>query len=93
MNEKKTFYQEAKEWWQDNKKVVKTGVICGLIGLSYGFVKGVTTMAKMVVSNSIKYEPDKTELPCDDLGLTDANCDDPELFELVDVVDLKVENS
>lgn len=28
-------------------------------------------------------ELETAELPCDELGLTEANCDDPELLELV----------
>ena len=48
MNEKKTLGQEIMGWWQDNKTVVKTGIVCGLAGLAYGFIKGTLTSHQLL---------------------------------------------
>jgi hypothetical protein len=90
MNEKKTFKQEVKDWWQDNKKAIKAGITCGVIGILYGMVKGMTAADNMWLRNGYSragYIPDK---PSDELGLTEENCDDPELLE---VVNFENENS
>lgn len=78
MNEKKTFKQAVKEWWDENGRVIKTGVVCGALGLAYGFIKGGLTVAGM------RLEYAKT-LPQgdDDFEYTEENVDDPELLELI----------
>lgn len=82
MNEKKTLGQEIKEWWQENKKVVKTGIVCGLAGIAYGFIKGTLTVSNMLINGDISVvRPEKPDYDSDEL--TEENCDDPELLELV----------
>lgn len=91
MNEKKTFGEEVKEWWHDNKKVVKAGVVCGLAGLAYGFIKGMNSMNELWFKHG--FEPAKADpvepYPYDDLESSD-DCDDPELIELIN---LETENT
>lgn len=78
MNEKKTIKQQAKEWWDENKRVIKTGLICGTFGLMYGFIKGGLTVAGMRLEYA-KSLPDGD----DDFEYTEENVDDPELLELI----------
>lgn len=83
MNEKRNWKQGIKDWWQENKRVIKTGVACGLAGLAYGFIKGSLTVADMVLRGDMyvqKADPVDWDA---DTGLTEENCDDPELLELV----------
>lgn len=83
MNEKRKFSERAKEWWINNRKAVKTGAFCGLIGLGYGFVKGMSASDKLWIKGLSNAVSGESEIPTDKLGLTEANCDDPELLELV----------
>lgn len=83
MDEKKTFKQEVKEWWQENKKAVKAGVICGLAGVAYGFIKGTLTVSNMLMRGDMYViKPEDPDWDSD-RTLTEENCDDPELLELV----------
>ena len=81
MKEKRNWKQEIKDWWKDNKKAIKTGVVCGLFGIGYGFIKGISTSDE----KWMKYwlAPAADDEPCDELELDETNCDDPELLELV----------
>lgn len=83
MNDKQKFSERAKKWWIDNRKAVKTGAICGLIGLGYGFIKGLLASDQLWIKGLANVEKTGYEMPCDELGLTEANCDDPDLLELV----------
>ena len=83
MKEKRNWKQEIKDWWNDNKKVIKAGVVCGLLGIGYGFIKGLTTSNEMWMRHGFTKAEDDVEEPYDELGLTESNCDDPELLELV----------
>lgn len=82
MSKKRNFKQEAKDWWNDNKGKVKVGVLCGLAGIGYGFIKGVCAANKTWIDRVNEIGPFPEE-PEDELGLTESNCDDPELLELV----------
>lgn len=83
MNEKKTFKQEVNEWWQENKKAVKTGVICGLAGVAYGFIKGTLTVSNMLMRGDMYVvKPEEPDWDSD-TTLTEENCDDYELLELI----------
>lgn len=53
MDEKKTTKTRINEWWHKNKKLVKTGLICGLAGAAYGFIKGALTVSNAVVNGDI----------------------------------------
>ena len=83
MHEKKNFKKEIKDWWQDNKRVVKASVVCGFIGIMYGFAKGLSTNEKMWLENGFERAVDDSDLPCDEFGLTEEECDDPEFLEIV----------
>ena len=78
MNEKKTIKEAAKEWWDDNKRVIKTGVVCTALGLAYGFIKGGLTVAGMRLEYVEKKPYDN-----DSFEYTEENVDDPELLELI----------
>lgn len=83
MNENKTFKQQIKDWWQENKRVIKAGVTFGMLGVAYGFIKGVTITDKMWLDHG--FEVTRCEFEDSDgmHGLTEDNCDDPDLLELV----------
>lgn len=81
MKEKRNFKQEIKDWWNENKRVIKTGATCLLIGLGYGFIKGLSTSDEMWMKHG--FTRAEAEEPCDEFGLTESNCDDPEYLELV----------
>ncbi len=46
MNE--NFKQMAIEWWYGHSRTIKAGVICGLAGAVYGFVKGAVLANKVM---------------------------------------------
>lgn len=83
MNEKKTFKQEVKDWWQENKKAIKAGITCGLIGVVYGMFVGHSGATSLFLRNGYGPTRDDHEVPCDEFGLTEENCDDPEFLEIV----------
>lgn len=83
MKEKKTVGQEIMDWWHENKKIVKTGLICGTVGILYGAVKGAQANNALWLEHGFTPAQDDVEVPCDDLELTNENCDDPELLEAV----------
>lgn len=83
MNEKRDFKREIKDWWNNNKGKIKVGLTCCLVGFGYGFIKGICTSDKMWISRVNELESNDYEEPCDEFGLTESNCDDPELLELV----------
>lgn len=83
MDAKRNFKQEFKDWWNDNKGYIKVGITCGLVGIGYGFVKGVTTTNKLWM-NTLRETIDQTlEESSDKFELNESNCDNPELLELV----------
>ena len=85
MDEKKTLNQEVKEWWQENKKAIKAGIVCGLAGIAYGFIKGTLTVSNMLINGDITVmRPDKTDWDTD-TTLTEENCDDPDLMVAVEL--------
>ena len=81
MNEKKTFKQEVKDWWDENGRVIKTGATCLAVGAFWGFGKGVgaCTNSNISLSSKLPY-PDEAE---SDFEYTEENVDDPELLELI----------
>ena len=40
MNENKNCNQLVREWWTCNGRVIKVGIVCGLVGVTMGFIKG-----------------------------------------------------
>ena len=83
MNEKKTWFQSVKDWWRDNKKVIKVGIGCGILGIFYGFIKGMTTADQMWLKNGYKMPEGSSGDPDDDFEYTEDNVDDPVLLELI----------
>lgn len=80
MNENKTFKQQMKDWWQDNKRVIKAGITFGVLGVAYGFIKGVTTTDKMWFDHGFGRVEDYAGDSDGMHGLTAENCDDPDLL-------------
>ena len=83
MDAKRNFRQEVKDWWNDNKGYIKVGITCGLIGIGYGFIKGVTTTDKLWMTTLRETVDQTLEESSDEFELNESNCDDPELLELV----------
>lgn len=83
MEEKKTFKQQVKDWWQENKRVIKTGIAFGVLGVTYGFAKGLNTANESWLRHGFELALDDSEDSNDNYGLTEENCDDPELLEIV----------
>lgn len=73
--------EKVKVWWEEHKKPVKIGLTCFGIGALIGFAKGVLTESKILGSAYDRLPP--SDEPSDELGLTEENCDDPDLLELV----------
>lgn len=80
MNENKTFKQQMKDWWQDNKRVIKAGITFGVLGVAYGFIKGVTTTDKVWLDHGFEMTRGISDDSDSMHGLTDENCDDPDLL-------------
>lgn len=80
---KKTFKQQIKDFWNENKRVIKVGITFGALGFIYGFTKGMTAEEKLWLDHGFERAIDNSEMPSDEFGLTEANCDDPEYLELV----------
>lgn len=55
MNNDHNLNQHAKEWWYGKKRVVAVGIVCGIVGGLYGFVKGVTTANKMWAAHDVTH--------------------------------------
>lgn len=83
MNEKKTFKQQVKDWWQENKRVIKAGITFGVFGIGYGFIKGMNTANESWLNHGFERAFDDSEDQSDGFELTEENCDDPELLEIV----------
>lgn len=74
----------VKNWWNENGKVVKAGVICGTVGLCYGFFKGITTTAGMIVAAS-NYRNDNETDNMKNFAYNENTVDDPEMLELIEM--------
>ena len=81
MNEKRNFIQEVKDWWNDNKRVIKTGGLCLLIGAFWGFVKGIDCQTNVNLGLIAKI-PNANDDE-DDFVYDETTVDDPELLELI----------
>mgnify|MGYP006978490694 CR=1 FL=1 len=71
----KTFKQQIKDWWNENKKVIKTGFIFGSIGVIYGFAHGVSATNELWLKGMYAIAADATEGPIEDSEETDDICD------------------
>lgn len=83
MEEKKTIKQRVKDWWKANKRTVTVGLTFGALGVAFGFIKGAGVTNEMWLEHGFERAggyPEKNE---DGSDLTEANCDDPELLEMV----------
>lgn len=80
----KTFKQQIIDWWNDNKKVIKTGFIFGFIGVAYGFTHGVSATNELWLKNMHEIAVDATEELTDESGKTDDICNtDQSLLHVV----------
>ena len=83
MNEKKTITQHVKDWWRENGAAVKTGFYCGVLGVVYGMYVGHVGTSEMYLRYGLERAHKDSDYPEDEFGLTEANCDDPEMAEIV----------
>lgn len=47
--------QHLKNWFDYNRRVIKVGVVCGLVGLACGFVKGANAANKLWMAHNEPY--------------------------------------
>lgn len=87
---KRNWTQEIKDWWNENKAAIKAGITFGAIGMFYGLATGMSATNKLWMDHGFTPATDDFEEPCDEFELTDENCDDPELAE---IVKFEIENS
>ena len=73
--------EKIKNWMKEHKKLIKTGLYCFTIGALVGFVKGVLTESK-ILGSAYDRLPSRDDSSDDDYGLTEDNCDDPELLNI-----------
>lgn len=73
--------EKIKNWMKEHKKLIKTGLYCFTIGALIGFVKGVLTESK-ILGSAYDRLPSRDDSSDEDYGLTEDNCDDPELLKL-----------
>ena len=87
MNENKTLIKTAQEWWQDNNKVIKAGIACGLAGLAYGFIKGMVASNDMWLDHGFSNALDGIQQAnrSEPLRLTENNCDEPDVLVRVEI--------
>ena len=78
----KNFKVKAKDWWNHNKKLVGVGFTCALLGVTYGFVKGVDAMGDTVIRLA-SLPDDTSEDEQDEFVYDETNVDDPELLEMI----------
>lgn len=77
----RNFKQEIKDWWSENKRVVKVGGVCLLIGAFWGFVKGVACQTNTHLSLLAKIPNANNDE--DEFVYDETTVDDPELLELI----------
>lgn len=70
----KTFKQQIIDWWNDNKKVIKTGFIFGSLGVAYGFMHGVSATNELWLKDMYVIAADATEGSIEESGETDDIC-------------------
>lgn len=80
----KTFVQQLKDWWNDNKKVIKVGFTFGVLGVAYGFIKGAAVTDNMWLEHGFERALDESDTTSDKLEMIDEDHDNPELFEVVE---------
>ena len=72
----KTFKQQVKDWWNDNKKAIKTGFVFGVLGVAYGFVHGMTATNELWIEHGYTMALDDAEGLTEGSGETDEDiCD------------------
>ena len=78
---KRNWKQEIKDWWNEHKRVIKTGGLCLLIGAFWGFVKGVDCSTNAIISLSSKIPNANNE--DDEFVYDETTVDDPDLLEKI----------
>lgn len=79
----KTFIQQLKDWWNDNKKVIKVGFTFGVLGVAYGFIKGAAVTDNMWLEHGFERALNESDTTSDKLEMADEDHDNPELLEVV----------
>lgn len=73
---KKTFKQQIKDFWNENKRVIKVGFTFGALGFIYGFSKGVVTN-EQVWLDTLQDSLTNAESSSDEPGSIEDIRDDP----------------
>lgn len=88
MKENKNIKQQIKDFWSENKQKIKVGAICLVSGLAIGYVKAVGDLNEIkVILDTADKDKDNAD---NNYGLTEENCDDPELLEMVKSGELNI---
>lgn len=88
MKENKNIKQQIKDFWNENKQKIKVGAICLVSGLAIGYVKAFGDLNEIKVTlQPVDNDKDNAN---NNYGLTEENCDDPELLEIVKSGDLNI---
>lgn len=88
MKENKNIKQQIKDFWSENKQKIKVGAICLVSGLAIGYVKAFGDLKEIKVTlNRVDKDKNNTD---NNYGLTEENCDDPELLEMVKSGELNI---
>lgn len=88
MKENKNIKQQIKDFWSENKQKIKVGAICLVSGLAIGYVKAFGDLKEIKVTLN-RVDKDKNNAN-NNYGLTEENCDDPELLEMVKSGELNI---
>lgn len=73
--------EKIKHWVKEHKRLIKVGIASFTIGALIGFVKGVLTESK-ILGSAYDRLPNSDDSSDEDYGLTEDNCDDPELLNI-----------
>lgn len=84
---KRNFYEELKELWNEHKREIKIGAGCLFVGFCYGFIKGYKANDTVVGKALIDLIDKVPQLPApDDIPIEEIlqGCDKEEIMELMD---------
>ena len=71
MTNNKTFKQQVKDWWNDNKSAIKAGFVFGLMGAFYGMAIGTDLTNRTWLEAAYKSALNESKDEDDELGSTD----------------------
>ena len=76
------YCHQIKDFWNENKRVIKVGLTFGALGFIHGFSKGVVTN-EQVWLDTLQDSLTNTGSSSDEPGSTEYIRDDPQYLELV----------